>query len=712
MLTLHQALHSAKKMVQGYRRHLQAGLTLCVGMGLSIVTSAIVYQWEYKSIQAELQEQLDKIAIDIQRDINGNLEVLQAVVAFYSASHEISKQEFQEFVKSSLYRHPSLKAIAWLPRASNPEQLSENSTQTKDNFNSSTAQPFPTAQPQQDYLPIDHVVPLAGNEKILGFNLGANPTYQAALKRASKQEEIIITSRQQLLEQERDQPSVLVFLPIYTPLSKLTPTSTETLTAILQRREQVRGFAVAIFQINEAVRSALRSGKLETLNFLIQDFTAPEGERFLAFYEAKNKQVITDPTLLKSLNLGQEAYCPDGSACTRILNIENRRWLLRLLLTPESIAPQQHWRSLATLILGLILTSLVTLYLLILLRYTERIEKVAGERTAKSQQLEQTLQELRQMQAQLVQTEKMSSLGQLVAGVAHEINNPVNFIYGNLHHAHQYGQDLLQLIKIYQKHYPNPHPEIREYAEVIEFDFLSEDLPKLLSSIKMGADRIVKIVQSLRNFSRLDESDMKPVDIHEGIDSTLLILQSRLKAKPNQPAIEVIKNYGNLPLVECYAGQLNQVFMNIISNAIDALESYNLKQGEQESKENPGWIRIFTEYNPSGYITVRIVDNGPGMTEAVKKQLFDPFFTTKPVGKGTGLGLSISYQIVVEKHQGVLRCESAPGCGTEFWIQIPLRQDAKPAAQPISHKNPKEYLKLTPIVNRKPSFGKGKTQRI
>ncbi|MBD2040619.1 GAF domain-containing protein [Microcoleus sp. FACHB-672] len=284
---------------------------------------------------------------------------------------------------------------------------------------------------------------------------------------------------------------------------------------------------------------------------------------------------------------------------------------------------------------------------------------------AQTQELQQTLHELQQTQSQLIQSEKMSSLGQLVAGVAHEINNPVNFIYGNLSHAHNYTQQLLQLLELYQQGNQNV---IEAYAEEIELEFLIEDLPKLLSSMHLGVDRIRQIVLSLRNFSRVDQAQMKPVDIHEGIDSTLLILQHRLKTPAGKTGIQLIKEYGELPQVECYAGQLNQVFMNILSNALDALEE----------QENPGVITISTEVSEpyEGGVTIRIRDNGPGMTEAVKSKLFDPFYTTKPVGKGTGLGLSISYEIVVDKHRGVLRCFSQPGEGTEFVIEIPVTQSA------------------------------------
>ncbi|MEG3848409.1 PAS domain S-box protein [Microcoleus sp. herbarium19] len=291
----------------------------------------------------------------------------------------------------------------------------------------------------------------------------------------------------------------------------------------------------------------------------------------------------------------------------------------------------------------------------------------------KASELEQTLQQLTSAQSQLVQSEKMSSLGQLVAGVAHEINNPVNFIYGNLTHANEYTKDLLHLIELYQNHYPEPVPEIQEEVEAIELDFLMEDLPKLLSSMKVGADRIQQIVASLRTFSRMDEAEMKEVNIHDGIDSTLMILQHRLKAKHNHPEIPVIKEYGNLPLVECYAGQLNQVFMNVLSNALDALEERDMRRSAEEMRENPSMIRISTEMPKPDRVLIRISDNGPGIPETVGTRLFDPFFTTKPVGKGTGMGLSISYQIVTDRHKGSLKCTSSPGQGAELAIEIPLK---------------------------------------
>ncbi|HEY9689390.1 MAG TPA: PAS domain S-box protein [Coleofasciculaceae cyanobacterium] len=309
----------------------------------------------------------------------------------------------------------------------------------------------------------------------------------------------------------------------------------------------------------------------------------------------------------------------------------------------------------------------------------ERTEASAAEAHAKAIALEHALQELQLTQAKLVQQEKMSSLGQLVAGVAHEINNPVNFIYGNLAHADDYSKDLLKLVRLYRQTHPQSNPEVEDLIDEIDLDFLIEDLPKMLDSMKLGAERIKEIVQSLRIFSRMDEAEMKVVNIHEGIDSTLTILNGRMKPKNSRLGIEIIREYGDLPQVECYAGQLNQVFMNILSNAIDTLEERDQQRSIAEMKANPSQIRIATERRSGDRAAIRISDNGLGIPAEVQQRLFDPFYTTKPVGKGTGLGLSISYQIITEKHGGTLTCTSAPGEGSTFEIVIPLWQPEAPS---------------------------------
>ncbi|HBB35909.1 MAG TPA: hybrid sensor histidine kinase/response regulator [Cyanobacteria bacterium UBA8803] len=306
-------------------------------------------------------------------------------------------------------------------------------------------------------------------------------------------------------------------------------------------------------------------------------------------------------------------------------------------------------------------------------------ESEARERE-RAYQLEYALRQLQNSQAQLVQSAKMSSLGQLVAGIAHEINNPANFIHGNVIYTTQYVADLLELLELYQAQLPELTPEIQRRIEAIDLEFLKEDLIRILSSMQVGTERISGIVRSLRNFSRLDEANMKIADLHEGIDNTLMLLENRLQAQSGCAAIRVVKEYGDLPQVECYPGQLNQVFMNILSNAIDALQSNPGEEREQGNLPNSmpssvtPTIWICTEVLNSDWISIRITDNGPGMSEEVQSKVFDPFFTTKPVGKGTGLGLSISYQIIQEQHGGLLQCFSQLGQGASFVVKIPLRQ--------------------------------------
>ncbi|MEL7353774.1 MAG: response regulator [Cyanobacteria bacterium P01_A01_bin.116] len=276
---------------------------------------------------------------------------------------------------------------------------------------------------------------------------------------------------------------------------------------------------------------------------------------------------------------------------------------------------------------------------------------------------DQSLQDLKQAQSRLIQSEKMSSLGQLVAGVAHEINNPINFIHGNMIHVEQYCQSLVSMVRLYQKEY-SPTPAIQQCAEELELDYVCEDIAKLTTSMNLGTERVMQLVRSLRNFSRLDESEHKIVDIHEGINSTLAMLSHRLNASDEKIRINVVRDFGNIPHVECYPSQLNQAIMNFMTNAIDAIEI---------AQPSSPTISIRTENVSDQWVAVTIADNGTGISADDEANLFDPFFTTKPVGKGTGLGLSISHQIITEEHGGKIDYQSTAGQGTEFVIQIPVR---------------------------------------
>ncbi len=300
-------------------------------------------------------------------------------------------------------------------------------------------------------------------------------------------------------------------------------------------------------------------------------------------------------------------------------------------------------------------------------RLTKNLEQQVAQRTS---ELNRALQALQSSQLQLVQSEKMSALGNLVAGIAHEINNPLGFVNGNVNHIEEYTQDLLGLLDLYQQHYPQPIDAIQAEEEAIDLDYLREDLPKLIRSTQEGIKRITNISTSLRTFSRADSDRPIPFNLHDGIDSTLLILKHRLKANQTRPEIEVITNYGLIPKVECFAGQLNQVFMNILANAIDAIDEFLLNEKINQKKRN-GKIHIHTELlNRS--VMIRIKDNALGMSEEVKARIFDHLFTTKGVGKGTGLGLAIARQIVTEKHNGSIEVNSTLGQGSEFIITLPV----------------------------------------
>ncbi|XWK89933.1 MAG: PAS domain-containing protein [Phormidium sp.] len=429
--------------------------------------------------------------------------------------------------------------------------------------------------------------------------------------------------------------------------------------------------------------SGTNSGQTETAVWqAVKEARNPSLPSFLGIYTDSLLQPISGKSLQQEIIIVDDTEAVSDPTLKQLLESFNCLSLLTVpfqtnggkvgFLSCSHHSSKRAWKETEIeLILGIADNLAIAISQAELYQNSQNSAKIASERAL---QLEKALQDLQRTQTQLIQSEKMSSLGQLVAGVAHEINNPVSFIYGNIKPAQEYISDLLELVELYQTEYPQPTAKIQSQIELIDLDFLMEDVPKILDSMKVGAERIREIVLSLRNFSRMDEAQIKNVCIHDGIDSTLRLLQNRLKAKPEHPEILVVKNYGQLPLVECYAGQLNQVFMNLLTNAIDALEERNKKRSLTDIKAHPSQIEITTKLVDSGQIAITFKDNGPGMSPEIQARIFDPFFTTKPVGQGTGLGLAISYQVVVEKHLGNLRCHSVSGEGTNFTVEIPIKQ--------------------------------------
>ena len=451
-------------------------------------------------------------------------------------------------------------------------------------------------------------------------------------------------------------------------ISKLMQVTIENLGAdkaalILQKEENL----ILVADCANSQSSNLQSTLINTVQNLpisIINYVANSRENILINDAVTENNLSSDPYIIKTK--------PKSILCTPILNqgqfigiiyLENS--LTTGVFTPERVKILKLLASQAAI-------SLENAQL-----YSNLEEKVANrtkELNAKNLQLEQTLDELKRTQMQLIQTEKMSSLGQTVAGVAHEINNPINFIYANIDHASNHINDLFRVVQAYQQENIEHSPIVQNIIQEIDLDFLIQDSKKILNSMKFGAERIRNIVLGLRNFSRLDEAKMKPVDIHQGIDNTLMLLQSRFREKLGPVENIVIKNYAHLPLVNCYASQLNQVFMNILNNAIDALSKRKQELSLSERKNHSSQILIYTQLLNNNWIRISFQDNGLGITEEIKTRIFDPFFTTKKVGEGTGLGLSISYQIIVEKHGGKIECISQPGQGTEFLIDIPIKQ--------------------------------------
>lgn len=665
-------LNSVIKTHERASNYLPVGLSLIVGVGLSVAAAAMVWKLEIASTKARFDRQKENLAVTLQDIIEDHEENTESLGAFYDASDNVTRADFHSFTQFLLSHESAIGGIGWAQAVLGNQRIAyEQAMQAEGltNFRIKEGKDrgeLITASERDRYLPITYGEPLQSYQELLGYDLAMNREFMAAVEKALDRGAIAATERLVLLNQV---PGFILIRPVYRG-SKATPED---------RRSSFVGIVYTVYELAEMISDSIKGLNLNHIDFYLRDESAQEDNRFLIFYDSQTGDLVDEQKRQKLLFARRSFICRDLTNCTYSLKVANHEWSLVIL--PTSGFAGTRWHTLETLAIGLLLTSVLVVYLGMSIgrrveieRSNLALERSQSELSAKAMELEQALEQLKRTQSQLVQTEKMSSLGELVAGVAHEINNPVSFIYGNINHVEQYTKDLLNLLKLYNARYPHPPGVIQDFVAEIDLDFLITDLPKTLYSMKFGAERIQKIVLSLRNFSRMDEAQMKSVDIHEGIESTLMILQSRLKKTDGEPGIITIKEYGNLPAVECYPGHLNQVLMHIISNAIDALEM----RSPSSIRAVASTITIRTLLlEKDSHVAIRIADNGPGMTKEVQDRIFNPFFTTKPVGKGTGLGLAISYQIVVEKHGGQLKCSSEPGRGTQFSIEIPICQSCR-----------------------------------
>ncbi|MGD1804288.1 CHASE domain-containing protein [Dapis sp. BLCC M126] len=674
-----------RQLLYLFKQYLAPGIVGLTGITLSIIATLVVYHWEMAKDREQFQQQSTVLVNELQRQLNSYTQLTRSVGSFLNSSQEVSRQEFQQFTSSLLPYYDGLLGLGWSKKVENQERsLYEEQLKAQGLINFKIHEHNPrgnqvVAGDRPVYFPITYIAPLNRWQNYIGWDAASDIKRLLSIEEA---ERIGVSISTPLVELENGKPGFVLYYPIFGP-NNLNSPSLEDENPDTNKKFQ--GVVFGFYEVRTWIEKAISNLNLNELDFYL--YRLPEDQlgsalnktavnatdSFLIAYKS-NSQSLTESPQVANLEAIENPtdqssslcrYSSEWEFCIRSLHTAQQE--LSLLVLPASDRSISSWRCEAVLALGLLVTVCLVMYLLISQQATLKVE-------GKNRELEELLQELHQTQLKLVQTEKMSSLGRLVAGVAHEINNPVSFISGNVEYASDHFQDLFYLLDLYQTQYPTPTPEIEAAIEDTDLDFIAEDLPKLLKSMKVGSERLREIVLSLRNFSRLDESIVKEVDIHTGIESTLMILAHRIKSQPHRPEIQVTRDYGNLPLIECYAGQLNQVFMNILANAVDALED-SVKVGQL--KERSPIISIKTAQVDTEWITIQIADNGPGIKTDIQTRLFDPFFTTKPVGKGTGLGLSISYQIICEKHGGYLLCSSEEGKGTEFIIKLPIAIQAQ-----------------------------------
>lgn len=641
-------------------QHKVAVVVMIVGFLMTAAAGQTVARIQVQERRETYREQSSLFRNSLQQKLGEFEKVTRSLGAFWNASETrtVTQGEFVSFTESLLPYHSGLLGFGWTEKRS----LTDDKL-TDDNLPTIRAYPDGDRPTTEYVLPLTYVYSEADFQPYLGLDANTDVQRRLALARA---ERLGLLSSTKSVTLENGQSGFVLYYPIFS-------------NQAIAPEQKLRGFVSSFYETAAWLDKSIGELNTNGLDFYIYDMAEDQLESALRkdnvhsnsnllAYRQNTQITVVETNAQNHVDVDAalgDRPCPLGNksitACIYSAHVANRE--LSVIIIPTQTPVWLSWRMVSVVGFGLISTAALAAYLVLSKQAALNIEE-------KNTELEALLKQLHRTQTQLIHTEKMSGLGRLVGGIAHEINNPLNYVMNNANYAKRYFQDLLRLIQYCDQTVCAGDVTFHDLAEEIELDFIVDDLPRLLDSMGTGTQRLRDIVASLRSFSRLDEAQLKWIDVHASLDNTLVFLHSKFKGNSRRNEIQIERHYGDLPEVECYASDLNQVFMHLIDNAIDVLDAFVPRT--HHPAEQPT-ITISTAAKRKNQVSIFISDNGAGIPENIQEKIFDPFFSTKAIGQGTGLGLSISYQVIVEKHGGQLSCRSVPGQGTMLIIDLPVR---------------------------------------
>lgn len=646
-------------------RYLLVTVIGVVGVVLSLYSFSVIHTAEDRDRRHIFEKEAENHHSVLMREIESDLHVLTSIQALYIGLENIQRSEFQAFSKHLLTEHSSIQALEWIPRIPLALRDAYEKAARRDGFsNFQITERVPQgkmsrAGQRKEYFPVYFIEPYKGNELALGFNLASNPARLKALELSRNSGSMTATARITLVQETEGQFAFIVFAPVYKKAARAGSAQ--------ERYSNLDGFVLGVYRIGDIVENSLTYLKPGGIDVFVYDKSAPEKEQFLYFHPSRLR--------IAPMTVKEKPDADISLKYTKTFDVAGRKW--EVICTPApGFFTAKSWYPWVVLSTGLLLTGMIVIFLVFTIRQSEQLQSEIAERKRgeeellkNNEELEKTYTDLKSAHSQILQQEKMASIGQIAAGVAHEINNPVGYIMSNLGTLRKYLDRLSEFIKVqsetidvFKKEREGEGPALTMSLQktdaarkTLKVDYIMVDASNLLKESLAGSGRIKEIVQDLKSFSHVDNAEIKMHDINEGIRKTINVIWNELKYKA-----KVVQEYGAIPLTRCNLGNLNQVFMNILLNAVQAIE-----------KEGTITIRTWSD---DMHILISISDTGCGIPKEIMNKIFDPFFTTKDVGKGTGLGLSVSYDII-KKHDGEISIQSEVGKGTIFTIKIPVRNE-------------------------------------